>query len=147
MANSIYILTKQLADKNEIIKKMEAYAYRNNIKVNYYEDLNLSLYSAATSSGLDIYFSDQEEFDRLMEDDYWGTDYSVFFYITAYPGDYNKGDEMAVPLLKALLKDYPDWLILNEENPEIKPYIYTKAHLDAYTGKYFDDIFLKPPRI
>lgn len=144
MAHSLDVLSKTFLNKNEIISKMRIISQKQGNNFSIEEDNRVDIWKAESYT-LEIHFLTQDKFSELKEDDFWGKEYAVLFYITIYGID-DTEDRVTFPFLRELLKDYPDLLVFNEEIGGGKPFVYNKMHLDAFSGNSFAGIFAKPPQ-
>lgn len=147
MAHLLFILSKEFLSKEELIPKIESIANKQSAEFSplteYRGFSKISIWKSEDYS-LEIHFQTRKKFDELKKDNYWGQDYGPIFSITVYGKD-REEDEVTFPFVREFLVEYPDMLVFNEEVPDGgKPFIFTKAHIDALSSNNFAAIFAHP---
>lgn len=143
--NSICLISKNFINNNEILKDSELIAkdlkitLANQHNPNYIE---LQFFIPNERPYFEFMMDGEKRFNQTKSDKNFIENYGIIGYFY-----YDYDSPYFIPFLKSLFNKYPEFLIFYEEGPALNhPFVYTKAHLDAYTGK-FADIFLKPPKL
>ena len=143
--NTIYLISKNFINSNEILKEAELIAkelkvdFSNKNNLNYIE---LQFFLPEERPYFEFMMDGEKRFNQTKMEKNFIENYGIIGYFY-----YDYDSPYFIPFLKLLLNKYSELLIFNDEGPALNhPFVYTKAHLEAYTGK-FADIFTKAPKL
>lgn len=152
MAHGITIINKSYIDYNKLIKVVEKIS--NELGYNFYPSqtdetkIDISFNSEVT---FNMYFYEKESAIEINSFEFWGGGYFPVLTIAIIGKDKDE-DIYTVPFIKAFLKEYPNFIVANDNefddggDKSLDHLLFTKADVEAFKSNVFYETFYVAPK-
>lgn len=140
---TVFIINKKYIEKNEILTKISDIAKKiNAFFSNDENDLTLTKDNMGSFEQIEFGGLNKEYFYETIRNENFIKNYGCLLTI-----DFSTEKSLIITFLKAFFKEFPNVLLFNEFGEALNnPYIYSKKHLDNFSGENGYDLISTPPQ-
>lgn len=140
MSYSLFVLSQTYLNSGDVLSQVEKASSKLNFKFDKHSASWANVFLPEEDT-VEVHIVDKIKFDEMKANGTFVPGYSAICYFTIYTE--KEYDDIAVPLLKEILKIYPGLLVSNEE-VDNGPFVFNKLHFDTFKGTEFSFLTRKP---
>lgn len=140
---TVFIINEKYIDKQEVLTKIAKIT--KSINATFFNDENDIMITEASRGRFEqIEFGGLNEiyFNETIDNDGFMKNYGCLLTI-----DFSTEQSLIITFLKAFFKEFPNVLLFSELGEALNaPYIYSKIHIDNFSGHHGYDLLSIPPQ-
>lgn len=140
---TVFIINKEYIEKNEILTKISDITKKiNAFFSNDENDIIITKDNMGSFEQIEFGGLNKEYFYETIRNENFIKNYGCLLTI-----DFSTEQSLIITFLKAFFKEFPNVLLFNESGEALNnPYIYSKNHLDNFSGENGYDLISNPPQ-